>query len=95
MTQKKRQLLEKIFNSLDPIRLLKQIRNMQDALWQHAVIGIAESSKPVSKVNFNPNAGALSTNDQIESPAAEFLKNSMEREKRQYRRTKKIRVPHY
>ncbi len=92
LTQKKRELLEKIFNSLDPIRLLKQIRNMQDALWQHAVIGIAESSKPVSQVNFNPDIGALSINDTMESSAAEFLKNSMEREKRQYRRTKKIRV---
>ena len=46
LTQKKRELLEKIFNSLDPIRLLKQIRNMQDALWQHAIIETTEHSKP-------------------------------------------------
>ena len=64
-------------------------------MWQHAVIETTENSKPASQVNFNPNTGALSTNDYIDSPAAEFLKNSMEREKRQYRRTKKPRVPRY
>ena len=66
--------MEKIFNSLDPIRLLKQIRNMQDALWQHAVIGMAESSKPVSQVNFNPDIGALPKNDQMELSGSRISK---------------------
>lgn len=86
LTQKKRQQLEKIFSSLDPIRLLKQIRNMQDALCmsgfvvqtgQHAVIETTEHSKPVSHVTFNLDIGALPKNDNIGTSAAEKVPLNM------------------
>ncbi len=34
-----RERLETIFMTLDPMRLLQQIGRLQDALWQHAVVG--------------------------------------------------------
>jgi len=97
LAQINRQRLEKIFKALDPIKLLQQIKSMQDALWQLAVtkIGEEEKSKAGQHIPFSPNTCGLSEYDNMHSIATDFLNNSIQQETRKYRRTKKPRVPHY
>jgi hypothetical protein len=86
--------LEKIYEALDPIHLLKQIKRIQDALWKHAVLETDEPRATSATVTFNLGKSVPSVNDNIDSEAVDFLKEAMEREKQTYRHTKKKRVPH-
>jgi len=45
--------LDAIYTALDPVRLLRQIETLQDALWRHAVFG--RSSSPVSGTPPSPS----------------------------------------
>lgn len=94
LSLRKRSHLVKIFESLDPVRLLQQIKGIQDALWQHAVSETAESQVTEEPVTFNLNMHIPSKHENIDSTAVDFLKKSMEREKRSYKHAKKTRRPH-
>lgn len=94
LSLEKRSHLVKIFESLDPIRLLQQIKRIQDALWQHAVSETTEPQATKDPVTFNLNMHIAPKHDNMDTTAVDFMKKSMEREKRSYRRTKKTRVPH-
>ena len=86
--------LVKIFEALDPIYLLQQIKRIQDALWQHAVLETDEPKIKLAPVTFNSGIHMPSKHDNIDSEAVDFFKKAMEREKRSYRHTKKTRKPH-
>lgn len=95
LSLKNRSNLVRIFESLDPINLLQQIKRIQDALWQHAVQETStEYQTPKTPVTFNLDVCIPPRHDNMNSTAISFLKKSIESEKRNYRRTKKIRSPH-
>jgi len=64
--------LDTIYAALDPVRLLRQIETLQDALWRHAVFGRSSSPatstlpSPVMAVPFDVRACSLAS-----EPAAE------------------------
>ena len=86
--------LVKIYEALDPILLLKQIKRIQDALWKHAVLETDEPKIKSAPVTFDSGIHMPSKHDNIDSEAVNFFKKAMEREKRSYRHTKKTRKPH-
>ncbi|MCD6122567.1 MAG: transposase family protein [Spirochaetales bacterium] len=94
LSLEKQSKLEKIFESLDPIYLLQQIKRIQDALWQHAVLETDKPQITLAPVTFNSGMHMPSKHDNIDSEAVDFFKKAMEREKRTYRHTKKTRMPH-
>lgn len=96
LSLKKKERLEILFKFLDPIRLLQQIKSMQDALWKHAIIEHKESKMINSKdcVTFNPHSCLLNENNNIQPQADDFIKDALESEKRKYRSIRKPRVPH-
>ena len=94
LSLEKRAHLTKIFESLDPIHLLQQIRRIQDALWKHAVTETAGNPITKEPVTFNLNMCIPPNHDNMNSTANDFLDKATEREKRNYRRTKKVRIPH-
>lgn len=92
--------LEAVYKALDPVRLLSQIKVLQDALWRHAVV------VPVPDVpSANPDPkregdnrfdvpGCSSFGNQEENEDAnDWLARPEERHPRKYRRTKKPRAP--
>lgn len=94
LSSEKRANLVKIFELLDPIHLLQQIKMIQDALWKHAVQETAATHITKDPVTFNLNTCRRRQHDNMDSTADGFLKKSMEKEKRSYRRTKNTRVQH-
>ncbi len=52
LAPERREQLERLAHSLDPMRLLEQIRTLQDALWQHALL--PASSRPFSAFDEEP-----------------------------------------
>lgn len=94
LSKEKRTNLMKIFQSLDPILLLSQIRRIQDALWQHAVQETSSSWTPGSAVNFNVNKCMSPNQKNIDSSKVDPLSTFKKSTIRHYRRTKKARVPH-
>jgi len=84
--------LMKIFDSLDPIILLHQIRKIQDALWQHAVEEKLDSKETKAAVHFNVNKCISPIQKNIKSPT-NLLSRHKGNEKRHYRRTKKVKAP--
>ncbi len=50
LTSDVRTRLDAIFIALDPVRLLQQIARLQDALWQHAVVGIPSASPADARI---------------------------------------------
>jgi len=92
-------MLEKlnvIYHALDPVRLLKQIEALQDALWQHAVqsspSGIADSESKYD-LSFKANICGLSGEPEKVSINNDLVINAEVRNKRKYRRTKKTKIP--
>ena len=86
--------LENVYESLDPIRLLQQIKRIQDALWKHSAYNISVSSKDKKPVIFDSKECIGSQPENMNEVAVEFMERSLEQGKRKYRRTKKTRVPH-
>lgn len=91
---------DSINHALDPVRLLKQIQVLQDALWQHVIL--AKQTKPFNDAA-SKNAYDLKFQPQIcESPHEFSVKINNEdlikseiQKRRQYRKTKKSRVKHW
>ena len=88
--------LNAIYHALDPVRLLKQIEALQDALWQHAVqsspSGIADSESKYD-LSFKANICGLSGEPEKVSINNDLVINAEVRNKRKYRRTKKTKIP--
>ena len=88
--------LNAIYHALDPVRLLKQIDTLQDALWQHAVQphpSGSTGSKGKYDLRFKASICGLSG-----KPAKAGINpviNTEVRNKRRYRRTKKTKTPRY
>lgn len=80
----------KIFESLDPILLLSQIRRIQDILWQHAVQETSNPRTLGSAVNFNVNKCMSPNQKNIDSSEIDPLSTFKEGTIRHYRRTKKL-----
>jgi len=89
-----------INHALDPVRLLKQIQVLQDALWQHVVL--AKQTKPfndaVSKnvydLKFQPAIGGSPHEFSVKINNEDLIKSEIKK-RRQYRKTKKPRVKHW
>ena len=85
--------LETIAQALDPVRLLRQIQTLQDALWRHAILppSAMAAQLPSDAVRFD--VGACSTADDGE--AVEDVKDveTPEPGRRRYRRTPRTLRP--
>lgn len=84
--------LDSIYHSLDPLRLLKQLEALQDALWQHSVKSFPSGyTDPKEKydLHFSMNS------DSKEPLKQDLLKKAQEKNKRKYRKTKKARAPRW
>jgi len=94
--------LKSINQSLDPVRLLRQVEALQDALWQHAIIPtdptVSEQSNQGQKkddLHFNPDICGLSlaaTDDTID---ANLDNSSMDIINRKYKKKAKPKVERY
>lgn len=91
---KKQRYLQEVFESIDPIRLLQQIKVIQDALWKHAVIGITDPQNVDHPVTFDSTKCVNGQPDNMNTVAVDFMNKSLEQGKRKYRRTKKPKVLH-
>jgi len=86
--------LDAIYQALDPVELLRQIRVLQDALWKHAVLRIGDhppekdGTVQLPEIRFEPTAqnGMKKVSDTFPI--------TLEQQKRKYRRTKALRAPH-
>ena len=103
-----RERLLAIAAALDPVRLLRQLETLQDALWQHAVVGpppapmLAPDGPPnPTAVRFNVRACGLGPStpevEQAEQQAGDEapLYSSEPGHRRKYRRTKQVQGPRY
>ena len=89
--------LNYVNHTLDPVRLLKQIEALQDALWQHAVLITHPSESPDSEDNHNLrfNVKTCSLSGKPAKADVNPVINAEVRNKRKYRRTKKPKIPRY
>ena len=106
LTPERRAHLEAIFQSLDPVQLLRQLETLQEALWQHAVFRTPTQASPTPLApaatvtfdaqqwgpNTNPTDGAVSRSGEGDAGAA-VPAVAPGAEKRKYHRSKKA-VPH-
>ena len=92
--ENKQHYLRTVFEALDPIQLLQQIRKIQDALWKHSILEISESRIVDAPVAFESSKCMPSKFGVMEAEAVEFINKSLSTERRKYRRSKKPRVPH-
>ena len=89
-----------INHALDPVRMLKQIQVLQDALWQHVVLEKQTSpfngaaSKNVYDLKFQSPICGLSHESSVKVNNEDLIKPGIKK-RRQYRRTKKPRVKHW
>jgi hypothetical protein len=91
--------LYSIYQALDPVELLRQIRILQDALWKHAVLRTGdlppEKNGTVCLPDIQFERAALNLSAQNERKSiSRTVSNNLDQQKRKYRRTKAIRVPH-
>src|SRR5439155_13406196 len=59
-----RQRLDTIYRALDPVRLLRQLETLQDALWRHAVLKSPAAEAPAvgaAGVSFDVGACGLTS----------------------------------
>ena len=92
--------LRAIFQALDPVRLLRQIETLQDALWRHAVLPTADNSdrhgemEAGTELRFTASScgGQLDENTQVSGAATHYPARRSVR-KRKYHRTKAPRRP--
>jgi len=76
-----------VYESLDPVYLLRQIGILQDALWRQAVL------PPVTIPE--KHSGIIESEFSNESPDSEYILNHEIRNKRKYHRTKKKKGPRW
>jgi len=87
--------LNSIYRILDPIRLLKQLEALQDALWQHSVLikQVHPSDNTFQKdtydLSFEENMGSIFGVNSKKRINNILIINDVKRNKRKYRRTKK------
>ena len=87
--------LNSIYRILDPIRLLKQLEALQDALWQHSVLikQVRPSENAFQKdtydLSFEENMDSLFGVNSKKRINNILIINDLKRNKRKYRRTKK------
>jgi hypothetical protein len=92
-----RERLEGIYRALDPVRLLRQLETLQDALWRHAVFRTPPREPsiagPGAAVRFDVSACGLGG----EGPLADAGTGLSvgERRRRKYRRTNKPQGPRW
>jgi hypothetical protein len=88
--------LNAIYQALDPVELLRQIRIMQDALWKHAILRTGDPAPEksdtvrLSKVQFEETTLSIPAKSKKMSRSVPV---SSEQQKRKYRRTKAIQAP--
>ena len=93
--------LDSINHALDPVRLLKQIQVLQDALWQHVIL--AKQTNPSNDaytkseygLKFQPPICGLPKESSVEINNEDLIVPPGIRKRRQYRKTKKPRVKHW
>lgn len=95
LTEERSAHLGRVFAALDPVRLLRQIQQLQTALWKRAVVESASQDEATSRtlVSFQPQACVASGDDLLQHgefglvpPSAEVV--AAERE-RNYRKVRK------
>jgi len=93
MTEK----INAIQQAIDPVRLLKQIGTLQDALWRHAIL-----PPPAKNTNCEDNPQVCfkgifksSAENENSSPIMHDVFKPETRTKRKYRKTRKTRIPHW
>ena len=93
--------LNSIYHALDPVRLLKQIQALQDALWQHAVLIMQPhpsgntDSKETHELRFRASMCGFSDEPRKDGMNDDLLIKAGERNKRKYRRAKKAKIPRW
>jgi len=86
--------LQAIFQALDPVRLLRQIEALQDALWKHAVLPTTDNSnrqreiETMPELQFIANICGSQSGENAEMIRDNSLTRPAERKKRRYHRTK-------
>jgi hypothetical protein len=108
LTPERHEQLERLASSLDPVRLLEQIRALQDALWQHAVLpASARSRSPLDgelpEMRFSAKTCLASESEELDAstPAAAGLAPEQVQPshpavtKRAYRRSKPQQEPRW
>lgn len=93
--------LDAVNYALDPIRLLKQIEVLQDALWQHVVL--TKQLKPLENsgtkknegLNFQASTCGLSKEFSVGLNNEDLTVSPGIRKRRHYRKSKKPRVKHW
>lgn len=88
-----------IYEALDPVKLLKQVQALQDALWKHAIHQSDRLSETVDStlkpaLHFQPMHCGLS-GLASEGLRKDALKDAEEAKKRKYRRSKTSAKPHW
>ena len=82
--------LETIRHALDPVRLLRQIQTLQDALWRHAILPpSAMAAQPTpNAVHFDVDACSTTPDGEGEAAAVETgTGNATDQRRRRYHRT--------
>lgn len=89
--------IDSIHQAIDPVRILKQIGSLQDALWRHAVQPITPKHPTCEEkleLCFDGISGVSSENGNIPFTPGDVLRPET-RSKRKYRKTKKTRAPRW
>ena len=92
LSTEKQTNLRKIFESLDPVLLLGQIRRIQDALWRHAIEEKPAPGENKTAVPFNVGECLSHNQENFDSTPVNPLNLYKEKETRRYRRNKKVKV---
>jgi hypothetical protein len=92
--------MQAIFQALDPVRLLRQIETLQNALWKHAVLPTTDSSSRHREIEMPELQFMASVCDsQLGENAQTIMGNPLTRpgewKKRRYHRTKPPRRPRH
>lgn len=88
--------LEAIVQTLDPVRLLRQIQTLQDALWRHAMLpptAMAVQTTPSAAVRFDVHACSTETDGVLSTGAAVDNLPGRAPGHRRYRRTPRTLGP--
>ncbi len=99
--QEKAGQAEHVYKALDPVRLLSQIKVLQDALWRHAVVQpvIEPNSRPeirtCPELSFQVNECGQTEEKSIDGLGGDLFFNTKKMNKRRYRKSKKPRAPHW
>jgi hypothetical protein len=93
--------LDCVYQTLDPVRLLKQIKTLQDALWKHAILPKQphqpqdpDKKNIISELHFH--VADCTTGSSIQGNCSDKLVVDFEESrKRKYRKSKKSKIPRW